>query len=217
MANNAVSRAYEGIRDAITGGDFMPGSRLKEEELADRIGVSRTPVREALRRLDAEGVVDFIPNQGAFVAAWSEKDLQEIFELRSILESHGADRAAQLITHAELAALEEVATRMESLVQGPTIDRWDEITTLNREFHQIVLHAAANERLAGLLARIVEVPIVYRTYHHYSPAQLRRSLQHHRELIAALRARDSSWASSVMQSHIRAARNVMVAAEVVGR
>jgi DNA-binding transcriptional MocR family regulator len=82
-AHTAVERAYEAIRGGIFSGDHPAGSRLREEELAERIGVSRTPVREALRRLDAEGLVEFMPNRGAHVASWSEDDLREIFGLRA--------------------------------------------------------------------------------------------------------------------------------------
>ena len=85
--SSAAEKAYEAIRDGIVGGELPVGGRLREEELAGTIGVSRTPVREALRRLDAEGLVEFSPHRGAQVASWSDQDLDEIFGLRGVLVS----------------------------------------------------------------------------------------------------------------------------------
>ena len=107
--SSAAEKAYEAIRDGIVGGVLPVGGRLREEELAGSIGVSRTPVREALRRLDAEGLVEFSPRRGAQVASWSDQDLDEIFGLRAVLESYGASLAATRIGGDALAELAELA------------------------------------------------------------------------------------------------------------
>ena len=89
----AVDRAYEAVRTGIIAGRYLAGARLTEQEIATAVGVSRTPVREALRRLDAEGLVEFTPNLGAVVTTWSEADSDEVFDLRAMLESYSARRA----------------------------------------------------------------------------------------------------------------------------
>src|SRR5215203_6092246 len=98
----AAEAAYGIIREGILSGELARGQRLREEELALRAGVSRTPVREALRRLDAEGLVDFTPNRGARVTAWSERELEDVYEARALLESYGARLAATRVTAEEL-------------------------------------------------------------------------------------------------------------------
>ena len=90
----AVDQAYQTVRDGIISGRYPPASRITEQEIAEAAGVSRTPVREALRRLHGEGLVEFQANHGAVVTDWSDTDANEVFELRAMLESHGAARAA---------------------------------------------------------------------------------------------------------------------------
>lgn len=210
--SRAVEQAYERIKLDILAGVHPVGGRLKEEDLAEQAGVSRTPVREALRRLNAEGIVDFRPNQGAFVSDWSAQDIREIFDLRTMLEGYGARLAAERITPEAIAELEHLAHRIEKAAdrQGP--DFLETISRDNDRFHKIILESAANRRLQRMLASIVEMPLVLRTFGIYTDQQLRRSLQHHRELIAALRARDGEWARTVMECHIRAACSAYFAA-----
>lgn len=212
-AGGAARRAYARIKADIHSGALPPGERLKEELLAERIGVSRTPVREALRRLGTEGLVDFEPNQGAVVAAWSLRDIEEIFDLRAVLESHGMRLSATRIADSAIDELESLADGMERAVAGGRgADAVERISRLNDRFHKIILEAAGNRRLVRLLASIVEMPVVLRTFALYSDGQLRRSFDHHREMIAALRARDPDWAAAVMASHVRAARTAYAAA-----
>lgn len=202
----AADRAYEAIRAAIADGEFEPGSRLLEEELADRVGVSRTPVREALRRLDSEGVVEFVPNRGAHVAAWEARDLKEIFDLRAVLEGFAARLAARSIDDESLAELAELADEMEELASKGSGRDLDAIAELNNQFHQVVVDAAGNRLLGQMIAGIVQVPLVHRTFHRYDDVGLARSMAHHRELITALEHRDVNWAGTVMRSHVYAAR-----------
>jgi DNA-binding GntR family transcriptional regulator len=206
----AVDVAYEAIRARISTGDFPTGHHLREEELAEIIGVSRTPIREALRRLGAEGLVEYHKNRGAQVAAWSDQDLEEIFGLRALLESYAARLAAQRLQPAELARLTELADEMDAVTATGEDGYVDVISKLNNEFHQLVLAGAGNRRLSNLLAGLVQVPLVHRTLSRYSEEQLLRSMAHHRELVAAFGARDPAWAESVMRSHILAARNVLL-------
>lgn len=213
---NAVDKAYAAVRADIVDGTCPPGSHLKEEDLAARIGVSRTPVREALRRLDAEGIVIFVPNQGARVASWSDRDIAEIFGLRMLLESYGASLAARNITVGQIAEMRRLAERMEAAAQSGGDDFVDRIAEANDRFHRLLLDAAGNARLTAMLSRVIEIPLVLGTFRRYSDEDLQRSLGHHRELLAALEAHDPQWAESVMRSHIHAARRVFQPPDAAG-
>lgn len=196
---------YEAIRRQIITGQRAGGEWLREEELATTLSVSRTPVREALRRLAAEGLVQHERNRGVRVASWTQEDLDEIFSLRSVLEPWASALAAAG-GRAPTDQLASLADRMDRAAAGPAPD-FDEITELNNTFHRLVLDASGNRRLASMLVALVDVPLVWRTFSHYSPEALRRSLAHHHELVDALRAGDADWAESVMRSHVRAAWN----------
>lgn len=202
----AAHQAYESIRNLILDGSYRPGEKLSEEELAARLGVSRTPVREAVRRLHAEGLVEWAANRGATVPEWSERDLEEIFELRALLESYGAELAATRITPEEIARLRELSAEMERHAASGDPGRADRIAVCNAEFHDIVLRAGRNHRLSALLGAVVQTPLVYRTFRRYDEAALSRSMAHHRELVDAFESGDRAWAGSVMRAHILAAR-----------
>lgn len=199
----SAENAYTAIRTQILLGERAGGEWLREGDLATALGVSRTPVREALRRLTAEGLVQHERNRGVRVATWSARDLDEIFSLRSVLEPWASSLAAANGS-APLDELTDLAHRMDLAASAASPD-FDEITRLNNRFHRLVLEASGNSRLVGLLMAVVEVPLVWRTFSHYSPAALRRSLAHHHELVDALTAQDPPWAESVMRSHVRAA------------
>lgn len=205
----AIDQAYEAIREGILGGRYPAGDRLREEELAEEVGVSRTPVREALRRLDGEGLVEFVPNRGAHVAAWSDGDLDEIFDLRAVLEGFAARLAARRAKPEHLARLRDLADRMDALAGGRSRDRFDRISELNNEFHATIVEAGGNRKLGGLIAGLVQIPLVHRTFRRYDAEDLARSMGHHRELITALEHGDVNWAGTVMRSHIYAARAVL--------
>jgi DNA-binding GntR family transcriptional regulator len=201
---HAADHAYRLIRDEILSGRRAGGDWLREGELAESIGVSRTPVREALRRLTAEGLVTYERHRGVQVKGWDIADLDEIFSLRMVLEPWGCRLAAERgAVDADL--LDNLAHRMDALVVDGQPTDLDRLTELNNRFHRAILDGSGNNRLATVLASVVQVPIVWRTFAHYRPEALRRSLAHHHELVAALRAQDGEWAQSVMSSHIRSA------------
>lgn len=210
MNNNPLNRdsgrsaehAYQSIREQILSGERTGGQWLREGDLAAALGVSRTPVREALRRLAAEGLVRHERNRGVQVQSWSAKDLDEVFGLRSLLEPWGCALAA-ITGLADLDALDELAGEMDAAAaHQPDVDV---LTNLNNRFHRVILEASGNDRLCSVMSSVIQVPLVWRTFSHYTPGELRRSLTHHHELIDTLRAGDPKWAESVMRAHIRAA------------
>lgn len=206
--SKSTDKAYAAIYKALTAGRLRPGERLAEERLAREIGVSRTPVREALRRLSAEGFIEFMPNQGGKVPLLSIADIIEIFDLRLILESHAAALAAHKIIPVQLTELGELCDGMEKAFALRRRDHIRAISTSNRRFHRIILDATRGERLTRILSQVIEIPLMVDTYNRFSAADMDRSMRHHRELTVALAAHDADWARSVMQVHIQAARNV---------
>ncbi len=200
----AADRAYDEIRSLILSGDAPPGSQLTEEHLAEICGVSRTPVRDALRRLEAELYVVRSDSQRVFVADWSLEEVEEIFALRGMLEAHAAGRAARRLTSAQIESLRGFNADLRDAVMRPAPDV-AAFLEANRAFHNLIIDAAQSPRLAANLATLVEQPIVRRTARQYGRDQLERSMREHDELIQAFASRDNGWAGAVMTAHIRRA------------
>lgn len=207
-------RALEALRELILTAQLTPGSRLGEVELAERLGVSRTPVREALTRLAAEGLVEIVANRGARVATWTVAELEGVFDLRASLEPQLTGFAVPNATASDLAELDDLAGRMVEVgTPGPRQDL-DALVPLNRAFHDRLITLAGHPTLATALAAAIHPPIVRRNFHAYDEDSLRRSLGHHLEIVAAVRAGDPAWAQAVMTAHISNARAVMVRAAI---
>jgi DNA-binding GntR family transcriptional regulator len=202
--SKASDRAYAQIRSLILSGELPAGAPLREEHLAETCGVSRTPIRDALRRLEAELFITRTSSQRSLVADWSLDDVEDAFLLRGMLEGLAARRAAARISPAQLERL-----RAENRAILKAVDRTkpDVAAFLdhNRNFHSLILDAAKSPRLASMLARIIEQPVVWRTAQHYDCAALLRSHSEHEELLAAFARGDGEWAESVMAGHIRRA------------
>lgn len=211
MSSSAADRAYAEIRGLILSGDASPGTPLREEALADIVGVSRTPIRDALRRLEAELYAVRTPGGRLVVADWDVDDVAEMFALRAMLEGHAAARAATRMTADGLAALKDCNARIEAAITAPEPDVAGFLAG-NRQFHDLVINASASARLATMLAGLVEQPIVRRTATRYDRSDLERSAHEHGQLIQAFAARDAEWARAVMAAHIRRALHAFRAA-----
>lgn len=212
LARPASAVAAALIRDAITQGRLEPGARLKEENLAAELGLSRTPVREALVLLQSEGLVEAVPNRGAFVRSYDADDLRDMYELRALLEGFAARRAAERISDTQLKALRASCSRFERLVARagqPTTATVRELVRENAVFHDAVLAAAGNERLAVMVRQVVAIPLVYKSYVWYTQDQVRSSARAHALLVRAFEQRHAARAESLMREHIHAARDVL--------
>jgi DNA-binding GntR family transcriptional regulator len=206
LVRNASTAATELIREAILDGRLPPGQRLKEEELARELGISRTPVREALLVLQTEGLVDAAPNRGAVVRSHDGDDLEDLYQLRALLEGYAARRAAANITDAALLGLWASCERFEALIDGDI----GELVKENLLFHNVILDAAQSRRVAELIRKVIELPLVYRSYIWYSVEQRKISAHYHRQITKALESRDGERAELVMKEHVFEARDVLV-------
>ena len=207
LVRNASAAATELIRAAILDGRLPPGQRLKEEELARELGISRTPVREALLILQTEGLVDAAPNRGAVVRSHAAGDLEDLYQLRALLEGYATRRAAVNITESALESLAASCDRFDELMDSDVQDLVKE----NLFFHNVILDAARSPRVAELTRKVIELPLVYRSYIWYSVDQRRISAHYHRQITRALEARDGERAELVMKEHVFEARDILVA------
>ena len=209
LTRNASIAATELIRQAIIDGRLNPGQRLKEEELAGELGISRTPVREALLMLQAEGLVDAAPNRGATVRSHSAEDLDDLYKLRAVLEGYATRRAASRLADGAIAGLRESCVRFNGLLdEGADMG---ELVKENFVFHQTILEGAGSARLTTMVRQVIELPLVYRSYAWYSPEQQRISGHYHLQITRALEDRDAERAELIMKEHIFEARDLLLA------
>jgi DNA-binding GntR family transcriptional regulator len=204
----------ERLRALILTGEYGPDERLIEEQLAERLGVSRTPVRQALTMLEAEGLVEIAPNRGATVCSFTTEDVWDIYDLRAVLEGHAARRAAGRIEGRELERLRELVGEMEGLA-GRFDDHEEEIRVLvahNQEFHGTIVEASRNRRLGRLINRTVEIPLMFKAFFWYTPHERIISNHYHRQILEALEGGDADRAEIIMREHVYEGRDFVIRA-----
>jgi len=193
----------EALRDAIVSGILEPGERLMEIQLAEEMGVSRTPVREAIRKLELEGFIVMIPRKGAYVAGVSYKDIKDVFEIRAALEGLAAGLAAEKVTDEEIEQLERI------LHYEKEPDTLDEMVQNDTDFHAFLYKAARNDKLIGILANLRENVQRYRTTSLAVPGRVKYAIQEHREIVDAVARHDVEEARNLAAAHIENAAEVM--------
>jgi DNA-binding GntR family transcriptional regulator len=167
--------------------------------------LSRTPIRESLRRLQSEGLVEVIPHRGARVVEWNSFDVEGIYDLRALIEAFVVERAATRLDLEQIEHLSELCDQMEQLTIERTLEDVDTLSTfaeLNDQFHSGIASAAGADYVIPARRMLVVLPVILQALHNYAAVDIERSNAHHRELLDALRARDPKWASSVMTSHV---------------
>lgn len=204
----ASDQAYDALRHAILQSEYAVGERLREAAIADELGISRTPVREALRRLDADGLVEVRANRGAVVTRSIDRELGETYALRALLEGLGVSLAAQRIDDAQLDRLRLLCEKMEAAVADEDHVGYP---LLNVDFHTAIVEASGSERLERQLGALIQASLVSTAYKRLPHEHITRSLNHHREIVAALEYRDPTWAEAIMKAHIHAAWAVIKA------
>jgi DNA-binding GntR family transcriptional regulator len=195
-------KAYEVMRQRLVGGHYQPGTQLKEEPLARELGLSRTPVRTALKRLVEEGLATADEGQGVHVAKWTERDIEETFQLRMLLEPQAAYFAAVRGGDDLVAGLQASNRSMAEAIDSNSVTQ---IQEANRDFHRTLVDAAKSPRLKAMLQTIIDMPIITRSFSLATPAERKQSLNHHNDLTTAVIARDGELARQVMHLHLRMA------------
>ena len=190
---------FNTLRQAILKGELEPGERLMEIQLAERLGVSRTPIREAIRKLELEGLVLMIPRKGAEVAEISEKSLREVLEVRRSLEELAIELACQRITPEELTALEEAENRFARAVEDGEVMS---IAESDENYHELIYQATANDRLVQILNNLREQMYRYRLEYIKDEDRRQILVVEHEHILRAVRRRDIADAKSAVREHI---------------
>src|SRR5450756_70605 len=197
---------YDEIRRAIQEGDLKPGDRLIAEELAAHLHVSRMPVREAIQRLQLEGLVDMIPYRGATVAMVTREQLKQLFSVRAVLEGLASREAAILATAQDIARLEAMYRLMERAVQGGDTEGQ---LARNREIHAILWQVTGNALLQSMAAGLFDSIERYRLQLMRLPSIPEGALAEHREIIDAIASHDPERAERLTRAHIERTGRLM--------
>lgn len=197
---------FESLREAIILGRLKPGERLMEIQLAEEMGVSRTPVREAIRKLELEGFVVMVPRKGAYVAGISLKDIVDVFEVRAALEGLAAGLAAERITDEELEQLER------SLIQVNTSSGGDINAFIEGDssFHHLIYLASRNQRLVQIITHLQEQIHRFRMTTLSQPGRTKIALDEHKKIIEAISERNTELAQTLAREHIENAEQILL-------
>ena len=206
----SAAKAYDEIRERIVDGRLAARTRLREQALAREIGVSRTPIREALRRLAADGFVELVPNAGGSVVEWSDRSLADLIDVRAELAGMAARLAARRIEEDRIAELERLNARMAQVARRREAGFLGDAAELNIAFHRVVFSASGNDWLLQLLEQTAYLPLVQRAAHAFDHGAWEAGHARYAELIEALRARDEAWAETLIRAHFLAAKHWIV-------
>ncbi|HOP74477.1 MAG TPA: GntR family transcriptional regulator [Bacillota bacterium] len=198
---------FESLREAIISGQLRPGERMMEIQLAEEMGVSRTPVREAIRKLELEGLVEMIPRKGAYVAGLSLRDIADVFEIRRALEGLAAELAADRITDEELERLERYLVIISEQIEAGNLE---EVVQTDTDFHTLLYQASRNNRLSQIINNLREQIQRFRTTSLSYPGRMKAALEEHRKIVEAISSRDGEQARRIAQEHIENAENSLM-------
>ena len=200
---------FNTLRKAILKGELKPGERLMEIALAERLGVSRTPVREAMRKLELEGLVVMIPRRGAQVANITEKDLNDVLEVRMALENLSIENACKKMTEEQLAELKKAAKVFEATMEDGNLVKLAEADVA---FHEVIYQSSDNRRLNQVLNNLREQIYRYRVEYLKEDDSRNRLVKEHEEITQAIRARDVKRAQELSFEHLENQRRGIIQA-----
>jgi DNA-binding GntR family transcriptional regulator len=189
-------KILETIRDAILKGTLTPGEKVAEPELAERFGISRTPIREAFRQLESEGYLTVIPRKGAVVTSLSERDIQEFYSIKSILEGYAARMAAERLAERDLDRLEAINERLAQLAREGDVKTFFRV---HNEFHELFIRAAGNEKLLELINQLMMKFNRLRMASLSLPGRMEISVQEHHKIIEAFKEHDGEKADNLVR------------------
>jgi DNA-binding GntR family transcriptional regulator len=188
------------LRDMIMSGELREGDKIKENDLCDMMGISKTPLREALRVLSAEGLIRLIPNRGSYVTTPTFEEIKEMFDVMSVLEGVCARTAAEKMNAKEFSKLEKLHNKLEE-----SFRRRDQKKYIhqNNSYHALVQELAGNKTLNQIVNGLRQKILLYRFQSLNLPERFEQSIREHRDLLAAFRNRDPEKAEMLMTSHLK--------------
>lgn len=200
-------KILETIRDAILKGSLKPGERVSEPDLADRFGISRTPIREAFRQLESEGYLQVVPRKGAVVASLSERDIEEFYAIKILLEGFAARMAAENISEKDIERLESINERLRQIAKEGDVKNFFRV---HNEFHEIFIRAAGNEKLYEMINQLVMRFKRLRLASLAQPGRMEISVEEHRNMIEAFRRRDGDSAEGLVKRTATIGADVLI-------
>ncbi len=200
-------RIVEFIKDSVVSGRLKPGERVPEQEIADNLGISRTPIREAFRQLESEGFITVTPRKGAVVSPITDKDVREFYEIKSLLEGFAAVRACEKLTVKDLKRLEGLNAQMERAAERGDVKAFFK---LDNQFHDQFLKACGNDKLLALIHHLVEQFERFRITAMSLPGRMKDSVKQHRGILDAFEKGDAALVERLVRANAERGRDVLV-------
>jgi len=200
-------RIVDFVKEEIIKGHLKPGERVPEPELAERFGVSRTPIREAFRQLESEGFLTVTPRKGAVVSSITDKDVREFYTIKSVLEGFAAREACGNFSDSKVRKMETLNDQMERLAAK---DDFKGFFKLDNQFHDIFLTACGNEKLYTLFNTLVQQFERFRITSLSQPGRMKNSVKQHRDIISAFRKRDEELVDRLVRANAEQGGEVLV-------
>ncbi|MEW6663067.1 MAG: GntR family transcriptional regulator [Bacillota bacterium] len=208
--SNLAQTAYVQIKEAIIYAKFKPGDYLSENMLADVLEMSRTPVREALKELANENLVEIVPGRGACVKEISLKDIKEIYELRKVLECLAAESAVSNITDTEIEELENAWLSIQSKVQQKEQVEWEIVSRCDNKLHNLLIDKCNNSHLKNFMSVLNQQIFRYQLLTAQTLGDVENTIQQHLEIISLLKERNTEQLLPLLRQHIESAQEIVV-------
>lgn len=190
---------FNTLREAILKGELKPGERLMELQLAAKLGVSRTPIREAIRMLEQEGLAVTVPRKGAEVAKMTEKDMEDVLVIRATLDQLAVELACDAITEEQFKQLQSAGKNFENSLQTGNLKK---IAQADVEFHDVIYQATGNIKLVTMLNNLREQMYRYRVEYLKDDSKYQELIREHQAITEGIRTKDKKHASEMMKSHV---------------
>ncbi len=191
-------KILETIRDAIISGALKPGEKVAEPELAERFGISRTPIREAFRQLESEGYLTVIPRKGAVVVSFSEKDVEEFYAIKSILEGYAARKACENLSLREIDRLQTINEKLRHMAETGDVKNFFKV---HNDFHELFIKAADNYKLSEMIASLVGKFQRLRIASLSLPGRMQVSVEEHEKIIDAFKKRNPTLSEKLVRKN----------------
>lgn len=200
-------KILEDIRDAIVSGEFKAGCRISEPDLTERYGISRTPIREALRQLESEGYLKVIPRRGAIVSEFNRKEVEEFYAIKGVLEGYAACCACEKLSLKDLYRLQAINDKLAELAQSGDVRGFFKI---HDDFHEVFIRASKNEKLHELVSNLVTKFQLLRFSSLSLPGRMATSVQEHNKIIDAFRNKDAELAETLVRINAEYSGQVLI-------